>query len=280
MEIITKPSRYYSPLRYPGGKAGLSKYLSVLLEVNSIHQCRYVEPFAGGAGAALNLLINEDVDSIVINDLDKHIYYFWYSIINNSEDFIERVEAVNLSVEEWVKQKQIFTDPNASIFEKGFATFFLNRTNRSGILNGGPIGGMEQRSEWKIDARFNREGLTERIHKIGLYKNRIHLENKNAFELLSNIDLKNNYFIYLDPPYVNKAKDLYLNHFTKDDHILLASFLNSSKHLKWVLSYDNDEFIKKLYKNRVCKEFNINYSADKVRKGKEIIIFSDNILQC
>lgn len=278
MEIFSKPSKYYSPLRYPGGKASLSKYLAKLIEHNELNNCTYIEPFAGGAGAALNLLFNEYVDRVNINDLDKSIYAFWYSVVFLTDSFIEKVENVKITIAEWKKQKKVFTSESDSLLDLGFATFFLNRTNRSGILTGGPIGGIDQKGKWKIDARFNRKKLIERIHRIGLYRNRIDLTNLDGLDLLTNLKMRNDLFIYIDPPYVNKASDLYLNHFTQKDHEALAKCLHGEIKFKWVLSYDNDLIVKKLYQGKKYREFNINYSADKIRKGKEIIFYSNNMV--
>ena len=277
MEIIKKPANYYSPLRYPGGKSGLSLYISRVLEKNEIGSSTYVEPFAGGAGAALNLLINEYVEKIIINDLDHAIYSFWFSILNYCDDFIAKIDKTEITISEWKKQRKIYFDPSGKIFDKGFAVFYLNRTNRSGILTGGPIGGMEQKGKWKITARFNKEKLIERIKKVRMYKNRIVIKNENAIDLLKGIDTNSDFFIYLDPPYVNKAQDLYLNHFTAQDHIQLANYLEEIKEMKWILSYDNDTFVKKLYQEYRSFEFNLNYCADKAKKGKEVVIFSDNL---
>lgn len=277
MDIVKSPSNYYSPLRYPGGKACLSDYIKKLINVNEIENCIYLEPFAGGAGAALNLLFQEHVDSIIINDFDPAIYAFWFSVLNETEKFIDRLSGISVSINEWRKQKEIFYNNSSTLFEKGFSTFYLNRTNRSGILLGGPIGGLEQKGKWKIDARFNKEKLIKKIYEIGLYKNRIKLLNKDGIQLLKKYKYNNNLFIYLDPPYVNKASTLYLNHYSLEDHKNLADYLNSNIKLKWLLSYDNVEIIRKLYSKKKQKEFNLNYHANKCRKAQELLIFSDYI---
>lgn len=277
MNIIKSPSKHYSPLRYPGGKACLSDFIRKLINNNGIENCTYFEPFAGGSGAALTLLLNEYVDSIIINDYDKAIYSFWYSVLNETSKFIDTIEKINVSIKEWKNQKAIYGNATSKIFEKGFAAFYLNRTNRSGILTGGPIGGMEQKGKWKIDARFNKKELINRISDIGFYRNRIKILNMDGISLLKDIKYDKNLFIYLDPPYVNKASTLYFNHYTIKDHQALASYLNSKMKLRWLLSYDNVDIIKKLYAKRKQIEFKLNYHADKSKKGKELLIFSDNL---
>ncbi len=171
--ITNNPKKFYSPLRYPGGKASLSSFLSKAVEVSEISDCTYVEPFAGGAGAALTLLFLEKVDRIVINDFDIAISSFWESVVYESDKFIERIQTISLTMKEWRKQKDIYMAKSSSTFDLGFATFFLNRTNRSGIIEGGPIGGMEQKGKWLIDARFHRENLVSRVEKISAYKPRL-----------------------------------------------------------------------------------------------------------
>ncbi len=275
MDIIKSPSKHYSTLRYPGGKASLSNFIERLIYINEIENCTYLEPFAGGAGAALNLLFQENIDSIIINDFDKAIYSFWHSVLNENDKFIDKIHKTSVTIKEWKKQKEIYYNNSVTIFEQGFAAFFLNRTNKSGILTGGVIGGLEQKGKWKIDARFNKEDLTNRIYDIGLYKNRIKLFNKDGISLLKDVKYNKNLFIYIDPPYVNKASNLYLNHYTIQDHKALADYLNSKIKLKWLLSYDNVEIIKKLYAKRKKIEFNLNYHADKFKQGKELLIFSD-----
>jgi DNA adenine methylase len=262
-------------LRYPGGKACLSDFIGKLINSNGIENCIYLEPFAGGSGAAFTLLLNEYVDSVIINDFDKAIYSFWYSVLHETSKFLDTIERIDLSIEEWQNQRAIYNSTNAKIFEKGFAAFYLNRTNRSGILTGGPIGGMEQSGKWKIDARFNKNDLINRIYEISLYKKRIKILNMDGISLLKDIKHNKNLFVYLDPPYVNKASTLYYNHYTIKDHQALASYLNSKIKLKWLLSYDDVDIIKKMYSKRKQIEFNLNYHADKSKKGKELLIYSD-----
>ena len=210
-EIVKSPSKHYSPLRYPGGKSSLSCFLATLIKNNKIENCTYVEPYAGGAGAALTLLFLEKVDSIIINDLDKAIYSFWKAILNHTDKFVEKIQNVEISIEEWRRQKEIYRNKRSTQLDLGFAAFYLNRTNRSGIIEGGPIGGVNQTGKWLIDARFNKADLIERIKNIASYKSRIKVSNKDGIELLKLLHTNKNYFIYLDPPYYVKGSCLYLN---------------------------------------------------------------------
>ncbi|HXF44429.1 MAG TPA: DNA adenine methylase [Candidatus Paceibacterota bacterium] len=266
---------HYSPLRYPGGKTFLFPLFDKVIKSNGLKHVTYVEPFAGGAGAALALLFLEKVDRIVINDLDKAIYSFWRSAIFDADKFIKKIYKTPVTISEWKKQKTIYNDPRSSRFDLGFATFFLNRTNMSGILDGGPIGGLGQAGKWKIDARFNKEKLAERISQLAQYKNRISVFNKDGVELISDYLHKHNTFIYLDPPYFEKGATLYLNHYNKSDHEKLAKLLNDNSESCWLLTYDNRKEIRSLYPERQIANFSLNYNAYESRKGREILILSD-----
>lgn len=275
--IIKSPSKHYSPLRYPGGKACLADYLGTLIKKNNINDCVYVEPYAGGSGAALTLLFLEKVDHIIINDLDKAVYSFWKAILTQTEKFIKKIDNAELSIKEWHKQRAIYRNKKANQLELGFATFYLNRTNRSGIIEGGPIGGMEQTGKWLIDARFNKEELISRIKNIASYKSRITVTNKDGIELLKELHKNKNYFIYLDPPYFVKGSCLYLNHYQQDNHEKLAKFLNNHNKFYWAMTYDNVAQIKNLYIERRLYDFNLNYHVDLPKLGKEVLVLSDKI---
>jgi DNA adenine methylase len=277
--IKTKIQRkyLYTPLRYPGGKTSLFRFFEEIIGHNQWKDVVYIEPYAGGAGAALSLLITNSVSSIVINDYDSAIYSFWISILNETESFVEMINNIATTPEEWRKQKEIYraADVNKPL-ELGFATFFLNRTNRSGILNAGPIGGQTQNGEWKMDARFNRQALIDKIKLIATYKNRIKVSNIDGLQLIEEYASNQSSFFYIDPPYFVKGAKLYLNAFKSEDHENLAHVLNKYKDVKWVLTYDSVPEIRQLYKNRNYAPFDLSYSAHHdTKSGSEIMVFSD-----
>ena len=253
---------FYSPLRYPGGKGKLEPFMELLIKQTGHQGGVYVEPFAGGAGIALELLEKEVVNDIVINDLDKGIYSFWKAILTETDRFITDIRNVELTMDEWNRQRQEIDNCNRYSYELGFATFYLNRTNRSGIIKGGVIGGIEQTGNWRMDARFNREILIERISKIAKRKKHIHLYNKD-----------DNAFVYFDPPYFGKGKQLYLNFFSYDDHVRIERMIDNQVNCDWVITYDDVQEIADIYQNHVLKRFDLNYSAAVKRKASEIIIF-------
>lgn len=266
---------FYSPLRYPGGKGKLEPFMELLIKKTGHLGGTYVEPFAGGAGIALELLEKGIVKDIVINDFDKGIYSFWRAILTETDRFINNIRNVELSIDEWNRQREIINNCNRYSYELGFATFYLNRTNRSGIIKGGVIGGAEQDGNWKMDARFNREALIERITKIVKRKTHIHLYNKDVNSFIQKYlpKYQENAFVYFDPPYFGKGKQLYLNFFSYDDHVRIEKMIDNQVNCDWVITYDDVQEIADIYQNHILRRFDLNYSVAVKRKASEIIIF-------
>ena len=270
-----------TPLRYPGGKSRITGFISKIIKDNNIVEGNYVEPFAGGCGVALNLLLDGIVNNIYINDKDRSIYAFWYSILNNCNEFIKRINTVDISVEEWKKQQDIQKNKEqCDLFELGFSTFFLNRTNRSGIIKGGIIGGLQQSGPWKLDVRFNKEKLIQKILKIEKYKEKIHLYNLDAVEFLDavipQLDIANTLF-YLDPPYYVKGGQLYMNYFKHEDHVRIFNAVQKLKH-HWLVSYDNQKENIELYKGVKNITYLLRYTAGTKYSGSEIMFASSDLL--
>lgn len=271
---------FYSPLRYPGGKAFLTPTLERIIRAIGPDKPTYVEPYAGGAGAALYLLFTNKVRKIIINDLDKSIFAFWKSVIEKPEWFVHKILTTPVTVVEWKKQKKIYSEENSNLFERGFATFFLNRTNRSGVMNAGPIGGKGQHGFYKINDRYNKRNLADRIRKIAKIRSRISLLNEDGIEVVKKYLHKKKTFIYLDPPYFKKGAMLYLNHYKEADHLELANLLNSNACKNWVLTYDEVKKIRKFYCNRDKKRLFLKYNvydSNRVRNARELMIFSDSV---
>jgi DNA adenine methylase len=270
-----------SPLRYPGGKSVLYPFIKELIERNGLHRYTYIEPFAGGAGIAVALLLNDDVKEIVINDLDYCIYAFWHSVVNETERLIRLIEDTPVTIDERKKQKYVYDHARThTLLEIGFATLFLNRTNRSGILTGGVIGGNEQKGNYKIDCRFNKGELIRRIRQIADRRKRILLYNMDARDLLlTQSELTRKWcFFYLDPPYVIKGGNLYKNAFCPDDHARLQSVVGSRlSRRKWLMTYDNVPLINELYHDYATESFTLQYAANDKKRGNEVMIFSDAI---
>lgn len=272
----------YSPLRYPGGKSSLYDFLKRTIRINGIDDGIYVEPFAGGAGAALKLLMLEDVYQIYLNDKDEMVYKFWYSILNHTDEFIELIHNAKIHMDEWNYRRQILLNPtlrnSLSDLEIGFTTFYLNRCNRSGILKAGVIGGNNQDGNWKMDARFNKIDLASKIRKIAYYKDRIKIYNLDAVDFIINIEKKiqdkTSLLVYLDPPYVEQGEGLYNTFFKEQDHIKLSKYLQKKSKSHWLVSYDDHPLIHSIYKEVNKNIFEFNYFANKTKVGRELVICS------
>lgn len=271
---------FFSPLRYPGGKGILAPYFQKVIEENNLQDGEYIEPYAGGAGVALSLLFQEFVSDITINDLSYPIYSFWHSILNKTDEFCEMINQTQVTIDEWKNQKYVMENQKEfSLFEIGFSTFFLNRTNRSGIISGGVIGGTNQKGKWKIDARFNKEDLVNRIKKISMYKDRIQVYNMDAGDLIRKVipQSPSNTLCYFDPPYYNKGRDLYENYYEDKDHEELSILIKNSIENNWIVTYDNTQEIIDLYKECRHHIYSLSYSAATRYRGSEIMIYSNDL---
>jgi len=270
-------SKFYSPLRYPGGKNCIFSFTSSFFYENDLLGCSYAEPYAGGSGLALRLLFEGYVEHIYINDLDKFIYSFWKTILNHSDEFCSWIDKVEVTIKNWDTFKKIQQNCDKyNEFELAQSAFFLNRTNISGVLKGGVIGGKEQKGKYKINARFNKSDLIERIHNISNVSNRITISNLDGLKFIKEMDKKKEeIFIYLDPPYYQKGFDLYMNFYKENDHKKLSKAVNKISK-KWMVSYDNQEFIINLYKEHRKIKYRLSQSASN-RIGDEIIVFSNSL---
>jgi len=270
---------YNTPLRYPGGKGKFAPVVKSIFEENGLVGGHYLEPYAGGAGVALDLLYSNFVSDIHINDIDKAVYSFWASITKNTDEFLKLLVDTPIDMDEWYKQKQILNDHDCDdLLLKGFAAFFLNRTNRSGILKGGVIGGKKQDGQYTLDARFNKENLKKRIEKVGLNASHIHVHNEDALDLINRMDsfLPVNSLVYLDPPYYVKGQGLYRNFYNHEDHVCIRKALDKVK-TKWIVSYDNCDEIKEIYKDYFMTDYDLNYSAYHRIKAKEVMFFCEDL---
>lgn len=241
---------FYSPLRYPGGKNKLSTFIAKIYVDNNINR-HYVEPYAGGASIALFLLIEKKVERITINDFDRSIYAFWYSVLKNTKQLCDLIENTEINIENWQIAKNIQKNKSkAKLLDLGFSTFFLNRTNISGIINAGVIGGLKQKGNYKMDCRFNKKELIRRIKLIAKHKKQIEIYNLDALELVKKIRKEsdnNKTIFYFDPPYYLKGSSLYMNHYKYNQHKEVSEVIKQIKNINWIVSYDNTPEIEKIY---------------------------------
>lgn len=271
--------RFVSPLRYPGGKGKLADFMKLLISRNNLTGGDYAEIFAGGAAIAFELLIEGYVQAVHINDINSPLIAFWRSVLEETETLCRLIVDTPVTVAEWTKQKAVQANIAAySSLELGFSTLFLNRTNRSGILTAGCIGGKNQSGNWKIDARFNKPSLIKRIRRISEFADQIHIYNIDAADFIRTQlpYLPERSLIYLDPPYFNKGHELYENHYDLDDHAEIARLITTIRQ-PWIVSYDSCKPIDDLYCAFRSKSYSIKYSAYNHYDGSEILFFSDNL---
>ena len=266
-----------SPLRYPGGKAKLFEFFASLLSYNRLPDCHYCEPYAGGGGLALRLLSTGLVERVSLNDVDEAIWAFWVSALEHNKDLCRLIETATLTIDEWQRQREIWRLKDISnILALGFATFYLNRTNRSGIIEGaGPVGGYAQAGKWRLDARFDREKQATSVRALSPFQSRISVSQLDALDFLSNSLTSPTSLTYLDPPYYVKGSKLYRNAYVHDDHVAVMNAVSEHRNSNWIVSYDAVQPIFEIYSDFDPVLYSLNYSAGAVGSGKEVIYLSD-----
>lgn len=270
----------HTPLRYPGGKTRLAPYVTEIFTENSLVDGHYVEPYAGGAGLAVSLLVNGYARYIHLNDIDPSIFAVWHSIVNETEALCKYIHDVNINLEEWHKQKQIQEEKKLiDLLTLGISTLFLNRTNRSGIISGGVIGGKKQNGNYKIGVRFNKKILIKKIELIAFYKSRIRIYNSDALSFIKNIvpKLPQKSLVNLDPPYYVKGQALYQNFYTHADHKNISNAIPTLQQY-WIITYDNVAPIRDLYSKFSIIEYKLSYSVQRKYQGKEILVVDPRLI--
>ncbi|WP_081491350.1 DNA adenine methylase [Schaalia georgiae] len=267
-----------SPLRYPGGKAALAGFFTDIIHALNITDACYIEPYAGGAGAGIALLLNRVVQHLVINDIDPAVHAFWKSVIDNNSEFVKLVSTTPLTINEWHRQRTIYrTKSEDDILNLGFAFFYLNRTNRSGILNAGVIGGQRQEGKYKIDARFNRSALIERLTTIGRLASQITVSDSDGRTVIQQHANDKQTFMYIDPPYVQAGSKLYLNAFDGRDHQALSTIVKAVDRAHWLVTYDTSPLIEKLYQDQFQCRLELTYAARHPGKAEELLVASPSV---
>jgi DNA adenine methylase len=268
---------YPSPLRYPGGKGKVANFFKLLFLENDLVGSEYVEPYAGGASVALSLLFEEYASHIHINDLDRSVYMFWKVVLEKPDELCRRIEVAHPDVREWERQREVQHAKDVDEVDLAFSTFFLNRTNRSGIIGGGIIGGRSQVGKWKINARWRPTDSIARIEKIARFAGRITLTGMDTAEYLEDVlPTLDSAFVYLDPPYYGKGKGLYRSYYEHDDHRRIANLVKQVQ-CPWVVSYDAEPRIKVFYEGLPKLNYDLRYTARESAEGSEVMFFGSGL---
>lgn len=273
-------SSHFSPLRYPGGKRKLANFMRLFLRHNDLLDGDYAEVYAGGAAVALSLLFGEYVEQVHINDVDRGVHAFWRAARDFPDELSRRVAEARLDIDEWSRQRNVQADEHAGLVDLAFSTFYLNRTNRSGIVTGGPIGGHAQSGPWQLDARFTKDALIARIQKIARHRSRIQIYGMDAADFLAQVTprLRDRALVYLDPPYFTKGQDLlYANYYGAEDHVHIARLVASLER-PWIVSYDDAPEVRRFYGGFRSIEYSIAYSAHARYRGREVMFFAPEVV--
>jgi len=260
--------------RYPGGKTRLLKeIIPGLLRLD--HSGDYYEPFVGGGSVACRIAKDFRGKIINVNDADPWIYSFWKLFeLDSDSDFYRLFSMINTAptIKKFLKLRGYRA--NGGTVDLAYKAIFFNRTTFSGIASAGPIGGIMQKSKWKIDCRYNPKLMISKINEMrALFRSRIRVSNLHFIDFIKKIPQIGS-FIYADPPYYKKGRDLYNIWMNENEHIALSRILHRRRN--WLLSYDDSPVIRALYAPSGVRNISVRYSSSGGKKswknGNEFLI--------
>lgn len=263
-----------NPLRYPGGKADFVKTVQQILESSEHAGLPLVEPYAGSGAVSFGLLEMGCVRSALLVERDPLLYAFWTCVFEHTEKLVDRFLDLPITLATWEDFQRFLRVEKPSsrnLLDLAVAGLFFNRANFSGIIGGGPIGGMSQSSAYKIDCRTNKSDIVSRIAQISELRSVVSTRWGDGLEQIKKDARKTNVFYYVDPPYFLMGDRLYRHHFSHKDHKFLALNLNRAS-FPWLLSYDNHHVIEALYEDFHLKRHSFLYSVKNSKRDSELVI--------
>ncbi|QOT19275.1 DNA adenine methylase [Paenarthrobacter sp. YJN-5] len=275
-------SRYASPLRYPGGKARMAPWLTDTFEglLGPMDVEIWLEPFGGGAGAALTALCTGKVPEAWIVEANPALAAFWTTVMNDGPALAARVERTIPTLALFQESREnvgaALAGEHLNVFDLGLSAFILNRCSRSGMIlpSVGPIGGKMQAGQHTIAARFNAGALADRIRAVHALGDRFKVFAGDGISFLEDLPdsgVQDEVFCFVDPPYIGVGNDLYAVGMDDDLHQRLARALNRLT-TPWLLTYDAHPRVPLLYPGSHVVEFDIPHTAGSSRVGTEYLV--------
>lgn len=280
----TTAGRYLSPLRYPGGKATIAQHLGDVYLAQDGHMPIeiWIEPFAGGAGAALDLLTRDVVDEAWLIDAHPALAAFWGTVIDDGERLAAVVAATVPTMQLWEQSREVLEAGDVGTFDLAYAAFVINRCSRSGIVapRSGPMGGRHQTGRYTIASRFNGPPLADRILHVHSLRSRLRVHHGDGIgyiEQLNDSGIVDEVVLFVDPPYIREGNRLYANGLDPAAHQRLSAALHATE-ARWLLTYDNHCDVQDvLYPDHRVVPFNIRNTANRARLATELAVLSNNL---
>jgi DNA adenine methylase len=260
-----------SPLRYPGGKTRACKIIDNIIKQHfdiSLFDT-LLSPFFGG-GSFEFYFQNKYKKRIIANDKFTPLYHFWKQVKTDKNKLCEEVRKIKIktiSKEDFANYRKSIMNINDDILQQAIQYFIINRCSFSGATLSGGF------SEEASKKRFTDSSI-DRIESLTLDSIEFYNLDFEIFIMENTISDKS--LLFLDPPYYleNKSKlygdngDLHEGF----DHQKLYNILKNKKN--WILTYNNCEYIRNMYKDYIIIDANWSYGMNKSKKSSEMIIVS------
>jgi DNA adenine methylase len=268
-----------TPLRYPGGKSRAVKTLMEFIPEDCGELC---SPFLGGG--SIELALAEKGIKVHAYDGFKPVVWFWQALLKDPERLATLADLTRTKS----KKKYIYQDKEykaRGLLQKDFDRFrdeirFALRSghpfsyeaaakvyaiNRSSFSGATFAGGFSERASY---ARFT-DSQIEYIRDFKVDNLTVkHADFKDSIK-------RHDCCLYLDPPYFLEAARCKLYGDEGDMHAFfphLALFSMLRERDNWILSYNDCDEIRSLYRDFDIHEAEWTYGMNRSKKSSEIII--------